>query len=128
EDAAFGVERTFGRVEVFGNVAALLVFRVERARGEGDDLAGLVGDGEGNALAEARVHRTGRAVGLLPGAEETAGAECFFGKVLAQGIAHGVEVIRGVANAECFDGFRLDAAAGEIFAGSRALGGFELRL
>src|SRR6185312_7801940 len=65
EDAAFGVERTFGRVEVFGNVAALLVFRVERARGEGDDLAGLVGDGEGNALAEARVHRTGRAVGLL---------------------------------------------------------------
>ena len=61
---------------------------VERAGGEGDDLAGFVGDGEGDALAEAGVQLAGRAVGLVFRAEEAAGAEDFFGEVRCEGVAH----------------------------------------
>ena len=55
EDLALGVEGGLGGVEVLGDVAALFVLRVEGAGGEGDGLALLVGDGEGDALAEAGV-------------------------------------------------------------------------
>ena len=75
EDLAFGVERGFGGVEVLGDVAALFVLSVEGAAGEGDGLSLLVGDGEGDALAEAGVELALASVGLLFGAEEAAGAE-----------------------------------------------------
>ena len=55
EDVALGVEGGLGRVEVLGDVAAFFVLGVEGAGGEGDGLALLVGDGEGDALAEAGV-------------------------------------------------------------------------
>src|SRR5437868_3045854 len=82
------------------DVAAFFVLGVERACGEGDHLACLVRNGERDALAEARIHRAGRAVGLLLGAEQAAGAKGVFGEVRAQGIAHGVEVIRRIPDAK----------------------------
>ncbi len=62
KDLALGVERGFGRVDVFGPG---FVAGFDGAGGEGDDAAGLVGDGEGDALAEAGVDGTGGAVFLL---------------------------------------------------------------
>ena len=41
-------------------------------------------------------------------------------------VAEGVEVVGGVAEAEDFDGFGGDAAAGQVFAGQGAFGGAEL--
>ena len=128
EDLTFGVERGLGGVEVFGDGAAFFVGVVEGAGGEGDGLALLVGDGEGDAFAEAGVEWPRRAVGLLFGAEEAAGAQDFFGEVLAEAVAHVVEVVGGVADAEFGDGVGGDSAAGEVLAGAGGFGGFELRL
>ena len=118
EDVALGVERGLGRVDVLASCRW-----VEGAGGEGDDLAGLVGDGEGDALAEARVHGAGGAVGLLLGAEEAAGAEDVFGKVGLEALAHVVEVVRSVADAEGLEGLGGDAAASEVLAGAGGLRG-----
>jgi hypothetical protein len=60
----FGVERRLRRVDVLG---AGLVAGFERARGEGDDAAALVGDGKHDALAEAVVDGAEGAVALLLG-------------------------------------------------------------
>ena len=46
EDVALGIDRGFGRVEIFRHVVA------ERAAAEGDDFSGFVGDGESDAAAE----------------------------------------------------------------------------
>ena len=59
------------------------------------------------------------------GAEEAAGAEDWVGEVFGELLAHVVEVVGGVADAEFGDGFGGDAAAGEVFAGAGGLGAFE---
>jgi len=56
EDVALREERRLRGVHVLGDGAALVVGLVEGAGGEGDDLASFVGDGEGDAFAEAGVH------------------------------------------------------------------------
>ncbi len=83
----------------------------------------LVGDGEGDALAEAGVELALGAVALFLCAEESAGAEDFFGKVLGELLAHVVEIVGSVADAELCDGVVGDAAAGEVFAGAGSFGG-----
>ena len=105
--------------------SALLVLGVEGACGEGDGFALLVGDGKGDALAEAGVELALAAVGLFFGAEEAAGAEDLVGEVLGELLAHVVEVVGGVADAELCDGFGGDAAAGEVFAGAGGFGSFQ---
>ena len=63
EDLAFCVERSFWGVDVFGYGAAFVVDLFEGSGGEGDGLALLVGDGEGDAFAEAGVDGLRRSVG-----------------------------------------------------------------
>src|SRR5262249_34398865 len=75
EDLAFAVKGGFGGVEVFGDVAAFFVLSVEGASGEGDGFSLFVGNGEGDAFAEAGVELTLASVGLFFGAEEAAGAK-----------------------------------------------------
>ena len=48
-----------------------------------------------------------------------------FGEVLGEAVAHVVEVVGGVADAELGDGVGGDAAASEVFAGAGGFGGFE---
>ena len=123
EDVALGEERRFGGVEVLGDGAALVVDVVEGAGGEGDGFAGLVRDGEGDAFAEAGVHLSLRAVFAFFGARRGLDARmAVFLEVGAEGVAHVVEVVGGVADAEGFDGLGGDAAAGEVFAGAGGLG------
>jgi len=57
--------------------------------------------------------------------EEAGGAECLFGEVRAESVAHMVEVVGRVADAEGLDGLEGDAAAGEVLAGTSGLGGVE---
>ncbi len=74
EDLALGIEGRLRRVHVLG---AGLVAGIECAGGEGDNAARLIGDGEGDALAETRVERAGRAVLLLFEREEAGEREGF---------------------------------------------------
>ena len=125
EDVAFAVERGLGGVEILRDGTAFFVFGVERTCGEGDGFALLVGDGEGDAFAKACVKLALATVALLLCAEEAAGAEDFLWEVFGQLFAHVVEVVGGVADAELCDGVGVDAAAGEVFAGTGCFGGFE---
>ncbi len=50
------------------------------------------------------------------------------GKCVREAVAHVVEVVGRVADAEFCDGLGGDAAAGEVLAGAGGFGGFELRL
>ena len=127
EDVALGEERGLGRVEVLGLGPALVVDVVERAGGEGDGLAGFAGDGKGDALAEAAVERAGglALVVLFFGGEEAALAQDVFGEVRRESVAHVVEVIGRVADAELREGLGGDTAAGEVLAGAGGLGRFE---
>ncbi len=125
KDLAFAIEGGLGRVEIFRDVAALFVLGVEGAAGEGDGLALFVGDGEGDAFAEAGVELALASVGLLFGAEEAAGAEDGVREVFRQLLAHVVEVVGGVADAEFGDRVGGDAASGQVFAGACGLGTFE---
>ncbi len=124
EDVALGVEGGLGGVHVLGDGAALVVDVFEGAGGEGDGLALLVGDGEGDAFAEAGVEGLRGSVGRFFGREEAGGAEDFFGEVGFEAVAHVVEVVGRVADAEGGDGLGGDAAAGEVLAGSGGGGGF----
>jgi len=125
EDLAFCVERGLGGVEILCDVAALFVLCVEGTCGEGDGLALLVGDWEGDAFAKAGVELALGAVGLLLRTEEAAGAKDLVGEVFGELFAHVVEVVGCVADAELCDGVGVDAAAGEVFAGACSFGGFE---
>ena len=86
-------------------------------------LALLVGDGEGDALAEAGVELALEPSALLFALKRPAGAEDFFGEVFSELLAHVVEVVGGVADAELRDGVGVDAAAGEVLAGAGGFGG-----
>ena len=74
EDETLRIERRFGGVQIFGSG---FVAGFERAGGEGDNAAALVGDGEHDALAEARVEGPGGAVFLVFPGEEAGGPEGF---------------------------------------------------
>jgi len=125
EDLTFCVEGGFWGVEVLGDVAAFFVLCVKGAGGEGDGLALFVGYGEGDAFTKAGVELSLCAVGLLLRAEEAAGAKDLVGKVFGELLAHVIEVVGRIADAEFGDGVGVDAAAGEIFAGAGGFGGLQ---
>ena len=113
---ALRVERRLGRIHILRHIAALVVVRLQRARGEGDYLAAFVRDGKRNALAEARVHWPRRAIHLVLRAEQPARPHhTSSGKMSFQGIPHGIEIVRRVADAEGLNGLRRDAAPGQVF-------------
>ena len=103
--AALFVDDALGRVDVFGDV---FVF-AEGACSEGDDASGEGEDGVDDAAAVAVV---GAAVVALA---EAGGEEVFLG--IAGGEGGAVEVVaffEGVAEAEFFDAFVVDAALAEV--------------
>ena len=125
EDLPLGIERRLRRVHVLGPG---LFIGIERARGEGDGLTLLIGNGKGNALAETGVERAMTSVGLLLGAEEAAGAHGLFAEVRPQAIAHVVEVVGRIADAEPGDGLHGNTASGEVLASAGGFGRLEIRL
>ena len=125
EDLAFRVEGRLRRVDVLG---AGLIAGFERARGEGDDAAALVGDGEHDALAEAVVDVALGAVALLLRTEKAARAQGFVVCHAFEAVAQGAKAVGRVTDAEFGDAFGGESTTGEVLTGDGAFGAAQLFL
>jgi hypothetical protein len=137
QDLALGVDRGLGGVEIFRS--GFFIGR-EGAPGEGDDFASVARDREHNPVAEFGVHRELRVAGcelrgnapialsgrflLLPG-EKAAVAQEVFAELGFQAVAEKEARIRRVSDAELGDHGVIEAAPGQVFAGTGAFGTLE---
>ena len=133
ENARLAVDGRLGRVEILG---AGFFVAGQGTPGEGDNLATFIADGKDDAVAKLAVERGGGGFGRIAGArvfsflptEQAAFAQdVFIGRSLEL-VAEEITGLRGEANAEAGDGFVVEAAATQIFAGGGALGTGELLL
>src|SRR5580658_2868631 len=120
------IERRLRRVEVLRS--GLVVDCIQQARGKRDRLSLLIADWEGNPLTKTCVQRAGRPVVAFLRAEEAARTHHLFAEELSEAIAHVVEALRGIAEAEGLERIRNNATRSQVFSRARRLGRMKILL